>query len=747
AAAGGGGYSGLAHVDTLARDGRAATAFLTSLAEVLEPLVAKQLAQLAHTARLNATMLNSGSFEYLLRLQAWAADPETAAGDGRTIDGADNDSGGAVADGLPTAWFLDPAAPYLTNLDLLIAGVADWLADFLGLGLSRPGDGGGTNGTTAWRRDDVVGGDDKTAALDDGDDTLSCNARSGGDGESASVPYDVEVMLSELRLLYAQVEEGNACSADTNAANATTAANATAGKRLDRYDLALEAVREAAAAEPHRFLAYRLHVEGEAGFRASTNAPQSMWESETKVPGLKSVAPIRWLLIDASGGFGARYLLSPLGTAGGPVGGGVAAVVVGLQSGGVAGDGGPLLTRGSEFMVWELLHELGHALHFLLAAAPPSSPPVELSRLESVVTVGTSDVQAVAAATAAADALAGECSRRRAEAYPGETSAKTPPPSQPKAPQQRNGNGQDYSAHWAQQVFRRLNHALLPYQLPLELVELPSSVLERAAAEAEVLEVIMSYCRHVTTGQRATAGVCRALARAVQWSYYSPISVQMQVLSSLLDQLLLQSPLKAPGLTQRLWPQLLATFAPSLPVSCSVQQLQSMARIIAAMGQGYGYLTAAYLADELCSACGFGATIKHKQQHAGGSSGAEVELVVHRREPRKARPEAEGETARPEESRLPSCSSGDGLRATRLRRHRGRLLRRWLFEQDASEHPAALLERLLGEVYNPEEHDAGWGGVEGALRLMRVAGGGCVPKVCPERVRRWTGFVRDLSRH
>ncbi|GIL43732.1 hypothetical protein Vafri_1374, partial [Volvox africanus] len=693
AAAGGDGYSSLAHVDTLARDGRAATAFLTSLAEVLEPLVAKQLAQLAHTARLNATILNSGSFEYLVRSQAWTADPETAAGDDRAIDGMDSDTGDAAA----AAWFLDPAAPYLTSLELLIAGVADWLADFLGVGLSRPGGGDGANGMTAWRRNDVVGGGDKTPALDDGDDALSCNARSGGHGESAAVPYDVEVMLSELRLLYARVEEANTCSGDTTAATAT--ATATAGQRLNRHDLALAAVREAAAAEPHRFLAYRLHVEGEAGFRAITNAPRSMRESETEeVPGSNSVAPVRWLLIDASGGFGARYLLSPLGSAGGSVGGGVAAVVVGLQSRGGAGDGGPLLTRGSEFMVWELLHELGHALHFLLAAAPPSPRPAEHSRLESVVAVGTSDVQAVAAV----DALADECSRRRAEAYPSEPSAKTSPPSQPKAPQHRNGSGQEYSAHMAQQGFRRLSHAVLPYQLPLELIELPSSVLERAAAQEEVLEVILSYCRHVNTGQRATAGVCRALACAVQWSYYSPISIQMQVLSSLLDQLLLQSPLKAPGLAQRLWAQLIATFAPSLPVGCSVQQLQSMARITAAMGQGYGYVTAAYLADELCSACGFGARINQRHQHARGSSGVEGELVAqepHGRELEMARPEAEGETQRPEDSGLPSCSSVDGLR-----RRRGRLLRRWLFEQDASEHPAALLARLLGEVCTPEEH-------------------------------------------
>ncbi|GIL81807.1 hypothetical protein Vretimale_1409 [Volvox reticuliferus] len=721
AAPGGCGYSGLAHVDTLARDGRAAIAFLTSLAEVLEPLVAKQLGQLAHTASPNAPMMDSGSFEYIIRFQAWAADPETAAGDEHAMDGGDGGGGGTAA----TGWFLDPAAPYLTDLDLLMTGIGDWLADFMGVGLRRPGSDGGADGETAWQCVDGVEGGGRTTALDDADAAVCCNGRSGGDGEFAPVPYDVKVMLDELRLLYAHVEEGNDCSDDTVAAAAAAAA---AGQRLDRYDLALAAVREAAAVEPHRFLAYRLHVEGEAGFGAVTDAPQPMQEMETEeVPGLNAVAPIRWLLIDSRGGFGARYLLSPLGTAGGAVGCRVAAVVVGLQSGGGGGgrEGGPMLTRASEFMVWELLHELGHALHFLLAAAPPSSPPVEHSRLEAVLTAATSDVQAEAA---------------------------TPPPLiQPKVSNCSSGIGQKYSAHRhtkAQKVYRRLSHAVLPYQLPLELVELPSSVLERAAAEAEVLEVILSHCRHVTTGQRATPGLCRALAQAVQQSYYSPISVQMQVLSSLLDQLLLQSPLKAPGLAQRLWPQLLATFAPSLPVGCAVQQLQSIARIAAAMGQGYAYVIAAYLADELCSACGFGAPRSQRQQHAQRRSGVEAKLMAqepHCGEAVVAMPDADVETQRSGDSSLQSCGTGDGLCVTRRRgRHRGRLLRRWLFEQDASEQPAVLLGQLLGKVCTSEEHDAGGGGVEGALRLMRVAGGGGVPKVCAERVRRWTG-ARDLS--
>ncbi|GFR49838.1 hypothetical protein Agub_g11779, partial [Astrephomene gubernaculifera] len=113
--------------------------------------------------------------------------------------------------------------------------------------------------------------------------------------------------------------------------------------------------------------------------------------------------------------------------------------------------------------LWELMHELGHGLHFLLAAAPPTA----------------------AAAGACLDAES--------------TGAGTAPT--PKLPY----------------------NAFLPHNLPLELVELPSSFLERAAGEAGVVQVLLSGCRHPVTGQSPPPDVARALARAVRCSFYSPV--------------------------------------------------------------------------------------------------------------------------------------------------------------------------------------------------------------------------------
>ncbi|GLC46332.1 hypothetical protein PLESTM_001858900 [Pleodorina starrii] len=823
-AAGTAGYGGLAHLDSLARDGRAAAAFLTSLAEALEPLVREQLQQLTLLAAKPGSEtqpggpLDSGSFEHLLRAQAWghwgsdcsvgAMRAETV---GSTTVGSETAAGGGGApcsesDG---ALFPDPAAPYLTDLADVMAGVSDWLADFLGVELRRPGAGGGGGGS-----DDG----DRRRDGDCGDGNVS-----GGGGigtPTATVPYDVSVMLDELSRYYAGAGDGSGDGGGGACFQQLP---------LCHRRLALEAVREAAVREPRRFLAYRLLVEGEveAGEEPPTGAGATPSESSrpplpppptghvgtacttspvaaTSVGSAAAAAaatatatapPVRWLLLDLWGGFGTRYLLPPLGDDSGPSGGGgedgegtgaarllegcgggvggdagtcrvagstgrgaVAAVVVGLQSGGGggggAGSGMPLMVRGSEFVVWELLHELGHAVHFLLAAAPPSPPPPE------------------ARSTAAAAAASGVATPATAAA-PGQESGKATPPS--------GGGGGDAVRAVHRQGLRPLRHSLLPYQLPLELVELPSSLLERAAAEPEVMEAVMSRCRHVTRGQRPPREVCHALARAVRWSYYSPVSVQVQVVSSLLDQLLLTSPRRSPGAAQRLWPQLLATFAPSLPVGCSVQQLHSLARIASASGQGYAYVTAGYLADELWSACGFGA--------AHEAAAAEPrEDVRQPREGRQLDPRQQQHQQQQQELQGQGQQQGPGGR-----QRSGRLVRRLLFERDASEQPPALLARLLGQVHsasapaaaaatNSSSSSSGSGSSSGSsrdavsgvgvgeggeaeaakaaaaeaardgaaegtgggsaalgpLRLIRVAGGGCVPRVCGARVRRWT---------
>lgn len=118
-------------------------------------------------------------------------------------------------------------------------------------------------------------------------------------------------------------------------------------------------------------------------------------------------------------------------------------------------DPGPRLTRGSAFALWELLHETGHALHFALGAAPPPQPPPPLP--------------------------------------PPPTNLPDSHPAQLQPPGPLASNHQHHS-HWHSQPY----HAFLPSCLPLELVELPSSLLERGAADPWVVGTVLARCRWVS---------------------------------------------------------------------------------------------------------------------------------------------------------------------------------------------------------------------------------------------------------
>ncbi|KXZ50224.1 hypothetical protein GPECTOR_17g861 [Gonium pectorale] len=653
---GSGGYAGLAHLDSLAGDGGAAAAFLTSLAEALAPLVREQLRRLRALAaaqheqpatgtggagtpppvrRPQSTPpprplppLDRGSLERLLVLQAWggggveglapqraggtaAAEPTAARAAASGVEpAAAEDSigdGGPVAPlagpglapmGLPSqppGMFPDPASPYLTDLAALLSGASDWLGSFMGVTLHRPA-------RPARHHRSKVPDPRDAATLDYGaspqgsaggsslDPECGVSAPAGpSDGvasaldDVAGVPYDVATMLrslaaAELSAAATSVEgaEGGAgCGAGA------VAAAAAGGEGTSSRGAALAALRDAASLEPGRFLALRVVLEGEVEEEAEGEEEEEQEGVRRRcerrdgqnggerhgrgggrgVAGLvggacAAASPVRWLLIDRSGGYGTRYLLPPApvavsgerpglsGERQGPPQHRVVAVAVGLQSssaagGLVTGAGQSSLTHGSAFLLWELLHELGHALHFLLAAAPPPS---------SVVATASNASAAVLPAVAAATRKEG------AGATP-----RQPPPSSSSS----DGGGGGAGCYYA----------LLPYQLPLELVELPSSLLERAAADEDVLAWLLARCRHAHTGAPPTPDVSRRLARAVRWTYYSPISVQIQVLLSLHDTVLLSAPRKAPGAARRLWRQLLVTFAPDLPVEATVQQL------------------------------------------------------------------------------------------------------------------------------------------------------------------------------
>eukprot|EP00198_Chlamydomonas_reinhardtii_P012295 XP_001701632.1 predicted protein [Chlamydomonas reinhardtii] len=487
------GAAGLAHLDSLAGDGRAVALFLTDLARELEPRVEAQVRQLAATT---CGALAAGDVEYGLRQLAWR--PGGARGGAQHHDGL-----------LAGAADADPVSAYLTDPAALLAGVSDWLGGFMGVRLVRPG---GSSGA--------------------GPRAEGGGEGAGGGGEGAG-----------------------------------GAGASSCGHR----DAALSTLAAAAAREPGRFLAYRLVVEEEEeeGREEGQEAGREVGgnRSEDKMDGcVPAGEPVRrWLLIDLYGGGGTRYVLPPVApplsgpaaaaAAGSTHGGNSAqpaavAVLVGLQGGagaassssssssgggpGVGGAGiaqvrgGPggregteavgLLARGSEFAVWELMHELGHALHFLLAAAPPPPPPP--SQTAGGEEQGHEAVHASNCATAGQRAgvdmgVAAAGERRRDE-------PQAPAPAAGGSPGPSPGPSGSGAAGLCGSLWR------LPYLLPLELVELPACLMERAAAEPGVAAVLLAHCRDAE-GRPPPPAVAEALAHAVRVMHFSPVSVQVQV--------------------------------------------------------------------------------------------------------------------------------------------------------------------------------------------------------------------------
>ncbi|KAG2435013.1 hypothetical protein HYH02_012011 [Chlamydomonas schloesseri] len=817
---GGGGYAALAHMDSLARDGRAAVAFLTALAQDLAPRVEAQVRELAAAAPQSGP-LAAGDLEYCLRQMAWRQQRQQQQGQqqgqqqqqqqqqqqGQQQQGQGQEAVNPSSTAAPAAPDADPVAPYLSDPAALLRGVSDWLRDFMGVRLLRPaGPGPGVRRGAGAEPEPEPGTelDAAPAAV------AACPAADTEMGDAAP-PADVAALLDDLR---------QALRGDAGGGGGGGGSSGCVGHR----EAALASLAAAAAREPGRFLAYRLEVVEEEEGRVDEGrqrgpgvegqrgaVPQDRGSAEGAADSGSAVR--RWLLIDLYGGGGTRYVLPPLPP---PLGAlpsapgssehtrtrrppAAVAVLVGLQGGAgaasssttassttasstttssnttssnttssnttsgpnngtAAANGGwgfqaagggregteavGLLARGSEFAVWELMHELGHALHFLLAAAPPPPPPPPPPQ------------QQQQQQPLPAPALSNNNSSSSSSSSSGSPSRSGP-----------SRTGPSSSSPWPPDPWA------LPYRLPLEALELPACLLERGAAEPRVAAVLLAHCRDAA-GRPPPRAVSDALAHAVGVMHFSPISVQVQVLCSLLDQLLLSSSeRKAPGAAQRLWPQLLAAFAPSLPAACTIQQLHALPRLAGAGGTAHAYLVAAFLAAQLWGQAVGAEAGEEQEEHeeqaeaaaagtgaapAGGRGGF-VEEQRQKPDGRGVAVEAAaagGNTARGGAARLrPSGGKGVALRRLLFESSGGQpaaaeLLRRVMSWGAAAQQGGAVGSSVGGGAHvggGRKGSDLADGGVvpvsEAQGReppmLMDVPGGGCVPCVTSERVRHW----------
>ncbi len=460
---------------------------------------------------LGAGTWTGAGLERALWLQAyggWDGGDHTGRADSRamcvdsttTTSSSSSSSGGGATEQTGTSqavsYEYDEAAPYMTDLSAVLAGVSDWLQEWMGVRLvpwQPAGEWAGAVGTVE----------------------------------------AVDAMIADLRRAHGGWS-GYGCVEEE----------------------ALAALRGAVERKPWRYAVVRVVVEGEegageegeeegeagagvtGGLDSSSSGGGGGGEGEAGV----GLGIRRWLLFDAQGGYGTRYILPPVaptrgttasvGQAGaqaaaaaaaatGGIGNSTApasapavvAVAVGLQASLWATnweargacpntphhqqrhqqqhqqqcgtdavstasptsslpqpvpsppsaasspcpppDPGPWLTRGSAFALWELLHETGHALHFALGAAPtpPPPPPTHLP-----------------------------------DTHPPQL---LPPGSHARNHQHRHQHHYNNNGH------PQPYHAFLPSCLPLELVELPSSLLERGAADPRVIGTVLGRCRWV----------------------------------------------------------------------------------------------------------------------------------------------------------------------------------------------------------------------------------------------------------
>jgi hypothetical protein len=146
----------------------------------------------------------------------------------------------------------------------------------------------------------------------------------------------------------------------------------------------------------------------------------------------------------------------------------VPAVTVGLQSQGVLGGTHAQLALG----LWEFCHELGHAVNFILSAAE-KSPGITLQGQQQ----------------------------------------------QSDAPHPRSAGFK--AGHKIQEPYHM--HAAW---LPLEVLELPSTLFEAFSMDAACLQVL---CRHSSSGEQLPADLAVSLAAFIKSSHYNPLMMQHTV--------------------------------------------------------------------------------------------------------------------------------------------------------------------------------------------------------------------------
>lgn len=161
------------------------------------------------------------------------------------------------------------------------------------------------------------------------------------------------------------------------------------------------------------------------------------------------------------------------------------AVAVGLQQGSqLAGDAATFAAG-----LWELLHELGHAVHFLLSARGAAVEPLEGSGGDS------SSGGSGSGGSSGSNSCAGG--------------------------EQGTASGPSLHAHatW----------------MPLELLELPSTLFEEFAMQPACLQLL---CTHPETGAQLPAALAAKLTAHIRSSFYSPVGVQQAGLLMLADVLM-----------------------------------------------------------------------------------------------------------------------------------------------------------------------------------------------------------------
>ena len=165
------------------------------------------------------------------------------------------------------------------------------------------------------------------------------------------------------------------------------------------------------------------------------------------------------------------------------------AVAIGLQSGEQLGG------EGLGLGLWEVLHELGHALHFLLSSSSSGSCSSDVGSNSS---------------SSSGDIRPGVSSSRGDSAVAGSSGGSS-------------GSGCQT---------RRLHH-LQASCLPLELQELPSTLLEELCMQPATLQLL---CRHRETDGQLPADLAARLAAYLRACWYHPLTFQQLLLAMMFDQ-------------------------------------------------------------------------------------------------------------------------------------------------------------------------------------------------------------------